>query len=377
MPFEHYIRSGNRLLRCGYTTGTCAALASAAAARLLLSGTVPETVQLLTPKGLPVEVTLASASLKQDTARCAVRKDAGDDPDVTDGLWIYANVCKSEESGIQIDGGTGVGRVTKPGLDQPVGAAAINHVPRSMIQAELAKLCTEFGYTGGLSVLIEAPGGEILAEKTFNPKLGILGGISILGSSGIVEPMSEQALLESIHLELKQLRILGHSHVILTPGHYGEHFLSTHDLATKKIPIVKCSNFIGDSVQSAATLGFQTVLLVGHIGKLIKLAGGMMHTHSKYGDCRCELFCAHAALAGASQAICQALMQAATSEACLTILKDANLNSAVLQSLLPAIAQQLNRCTDGLCRVGAILFSNQHGLLGQTEKVSDILGGYE
>ena len=149
MAFEHYLRSGDRLLRCGYTTGSCAALAAAGAVRLLLTGKAPATVQITTPRGWPVEVEPALCRMEGDCALCAVRKDAGDDPDVTDGALICARVSKAP-AGIGIDGGPGVGRVTKPGLDQPVGAAAINSVPRRMIRQAAEKAAAECGYGGGL-----------------------------------------------------------------------------------------------------------------------------------------------------------------------------------------------------------------------------------
>ena len=201
MAFEHYVQSGGKRLRCGFTTGTCAALAAAGAARLLLTGKAPETVSLVTPKGISVEVPLEQCAWTESRAVCAVRKDAGDDIDVTDGLLIFAAVEFSREPGIAIDGGEGVGRVTKPGLDQPVGAAAINHVPRQMIRAALEDVCGALCCQRGLRVTISVPGGAEIAAKTFNPNLGIVGGISILGTSGIVEPMSMQAPVSYTHLE--------------------------------------------------------------------------------------------------------------------------------------------------------------------------------
>ena len=273
------IRSGVKLLRCGYTTGTCAALAAAGAVRLLLTGEAPERVRITTPKGWTVELPLEDAVLDGGEARCAVRKDAGDDPDVTDGCLVCAAVSRSEPGGIRIDGGAGVGRVTKPGLDQPMGAAAINSVPRRMITDAVKEVCDELGYSGGLSVVISVPGGEEIARRTFNPMLGIEGGISILGTSGIVEPMSEQAMIDTIELNLRQAAALepgsgGAKRLILTPGSYGESYLHAIRLDALGVPVVKCSNFIGEALDAAAIQGFSEVLLVGHVGKLVKLAGG-------------------------------------------------------------------------------------------------------
>ena len=371
MRFDHTIRGGTKLLRCGYTTGTCAALAASGAARLLLTGTAPESVRLVTPRGWPVEVPLLDCSLENGAARCAVQKDAGDDPDVTNGCLVCAAV-RGTERGIEIDGGEGVGRVTKPGLEQPVGAAAINAVPRRMILKAVEEVCAELGYGGGLSVVISVPNGSELAKKTFNPMLGIEGGISILGTSGVVEPMSEQALIDTIELSLRQAALSG-KRVLLTPGSFGETYLRECGLSARGVPAVKCSNFIGEALDAAASLGFEEVLLVGHVGKLVKLAGGIMNTHSRQADCRAELFTAHAAVCGADAALCRALMEAVTADACLALLDAAGLRDAALDSLLRAIQYHLNRRARGSFRVGAVLFSNEYGGLGATEEAARLL----
>ncbi len=367
------IRSGAKMLRCGYTTGTCAALAAAGAVRLLLTGEAPERVRITTPKGWTVELPLEVAVLDGGEARCAVRKDAGDDPDVTDGCLVCAAVSRSEPGGIRIDGGAGVGRVTKPGLDQPMGAAAINSVPRRMITDAVKEVCDELGYSGGLSVVISVPGGAEIARRTFNPMLGIEGGISILGTSGIVEPMSEQALIDTIELNLRQAAALepgsgGAKRLILTPGSYGESYLHAIGLDALGVPVVKCSNFIGEALDAAAIQGFSEVLLVGHVGKIVKLAGGVMNTHSAQADCRAELFTAHAALCGADGTLCRALMEAVTADACLKLLADAGLREKVLKSLLTAIQTHLDRRAAGRMKVGAAIFSNEYGGLGETDE---------
>ena len=372
MAFEHYIRSGQKKLRCGYTTGTCAALAAAGAARLLLTGTAPESVRLLTPKGLVVEVALEECRLVGGAARAAVVKDGGDDIDVTSGHLIAAQVEKIA-SGIEIEGGEGVGRVTKPGLEQPVGAAAINRVPRQMIAAALEEACAESGYGGGLRAVISVPDGAAIAEKTFNPMLGIEGGISILGTSGIVEPMSERAIVDTIALEIRQAAAGGARRLLLTPGNYGMDFLRRSGVDTQGIPCVKYSNFIGDAIDIAVTEGIKSALVVGHIGKLVKLAGGIMNTHSRVADCRSELFCAHAALCGADRALCRALMDAVTTDECIALLDGALLREAVLQSLLEAVQRHLDRRAAGAIRLGAVTFSNEYGLLGSTEGAKELL----
>ncbi len=374
-PFSHYIRCGQTMLRCGYTTGTCAALAAAGAARLLLGGEIPPMSSLMTPKGLEVTVPLEEATLLNGgrAARCAVKKDGGDDHDITNGMLVCATVEKSSRPGIQIDGGEGVGRVTKPGLDQPVGAAAINHVPRRMIEEQVQLVCDEFCCEDGLTVTISIPGGAGAAAKTFNPMLGITGGLSILGTSGIVEPMSEQAIVDTIAVQQRQAAASGAKGLILTPGNYGGDFLRDAGLDLAGVPVVKCSNFIGDALDIAAGQRFEQVLLVGHIGKLVKLAGGVMNTHSRYADCRTELFCAHAAICGADAALCRSLMESVTTDACIALLDSAGLREVVTASLLDAIQRHLERRAAGSFEAGAVMFSNVYGLLGMTEKAKEIL----
>lgn len=377
--FPHYVRSGRSMLRCGYTTGTCAALAAAGAARLLLTGTAPEAVSLTTPKGIEVSVPLAEAELLEGgaRARCAVQKDAGDDYDVTNGMLVRAAVKKSAAPGIQIDGGEGVGRVTKPGLDQPVGEAAINRVPRRMIEEQVQKVCGGLGYGGGIEVVVSIPGGEEAAARTFNPVMGVKGGLSILGTSGIVEPMSEQAIVDTIAVQQRQAGLEGTGDLILTPGNYGEDFLRDTGLDGLGVPVVKCSNFLGEALDIAATQHFERVLLVGHIGKLVKVAGGIMNTHSRYADCRAELFCAHAALCGADRALCQKLMDAAATDACIELLDSAGLRGPVMKNLLDAIQLHLERRAAGAYDTGAVVFSNVYGLLGQTERAKEIIARWK
>ena len=375
MALEHYIRSGQKRLCCGYTTGTCAALAAGGAASLLLLGEAPERLSLVTPKGLAVEAAPEGLRYEGDAAVCGVRKDGGDDADATHDLVVVARVEKSPGPGVRIHGGEGVGRVTKPGLDQPVGAAAINRVPRQMVEAQARAVCAKAGYTGGLEITLSIPGGRETAQKTFNPALGVEGGLSILGTSGIVEPMSQQALVDTIALELNQAAALGARDLILTPGNYGEEFLRQHPLGGA--PVVKVSNFIGDALDLAAGHPFRQVLLVGHAGKLVKLAGGVMNTHSRYADCRAELFCAHAACCGAPRQVCLELLQAATADRCIEIFDGAGLREPVLRRLLEAIQLHLDRRVQGKYRVGAVLFSNTYGLLGHTEPGREIIQSWK
>lgn len=378
MAFEHYVTAGGKRLRCGYTTGTCAALAAAGAVRLLLTGRPPDLVAIDTPKGWRVEVSLTQPQLGEDWAQCAVIKDGGDDIDATHGLPIVARVARQSGDTITIRGGEGVGRVTRPGLDQPVGEWAINRVPRQMITQAVDRERKALGCTDGFLVTISVPGGEEAAQRTFNPHLGIEGGISILGTSGIVEPMSVQAIVETTALELRQAAAGGARQLVLTPGNYGMEFLARGGVALPaEVPVVRCSNFIGEALDGAGAEGFSAVLLVGHIGKLVKLAGGIMNTHSRWADGRAELFCAHAALCGADRDTAQALMDSATADQCLSVLERAGLREPVMDSLLEAVQRHLERRAAEQFSVGAVLFSNQYGLLGMTRGAKEILEAWQ
>ncbi len=372
MAFEHYIYAEGKRLRCGYTTGTCAALAASGALQKLLTGVWPETVSLRTPKGLVVEVPLENCKTRGDAAQCAVRKDGGDDVDETTRALIQAEVRLTDAPGVVILGGLGVGRVTKPGLDQPVGEAAINRVPRQMIREAAEAACRSADYPGGVEVTISVPAGEAIAPKTFNPQMGIEGGISILGTSGIVEPMSMQAMIDTMALELKQAAAQGHRRLILTPGNYGQDFLVRHGLDGLGVPVVKCANFIGNALDQAAER-FESVLLVGHVGKLVKLAGGIMNTHSRYADCRTELICAYAAVCGGSQRLCEALLESATTDACIALLDQAGLREPVMERLIAAIDHHVRRRVAGAYPVGVLLFSNVYGALGWTAGYEEVL----
>ena len=192
-------------LKTGYTTGSCAAAATKAALEMLLSGNEIQNISLLTPNQTELYLEVKDISIARDWVSCGIQKDSGDDPDVTNGICVYARVEKQSGTEIIIDGGIGVGRVTRKGLEQSIGQAAINKVPREMIIKEVKEQCAKYGYHQGLSIVVSVPEGVELAKKTFNPRLGIEGGISILGTTGIVQPMSEKALTDTIFLEMKML----------------------------------------------------------------------------------------------------------------------------------------------------------------------------
>lgn len=361
---EQYITYGQKKLRCGYTTGTCAAAAARAAAEALLCGVFPPSLTIGTPAGIQVTVSPEECVLGADFARCAVRKDGGDDCDVTNGALIAATVRKTER-GITISGGDGVGRVTRPGLNQPVGEAAINRVPREMITRQLQAALKAHGADCGLHAEISVPQGAALAKKTFNPRLGIEGGISILGSTGIVRPMSKQALVDTIRAELEMHRAEGVRDLLMTPGNYGADF-AQNALGLDIRRAVECSNYVGEAVDLAVLLGFSSILLVGHVGKLCKLAASVMDTHSRSADARREVFVTHAALLGASGQTLRALYEAATTDAALDILLQEGLAQQVLDAIAKAAGEALSHRAGGV-RTELILFSQAHSLTAQTD----------
>lgn len=385
---NYEIIKDSKRLRCGYTTGSCAAAATKAALLMLHTKKDLSSVYLLTPKGLELTLPIFDITRDENSVSCAIQKDAGDDPDVTNGMYIYAKVTLTnkvnrttrlgDKCEIILRGGQGIGKVTKPGLDQPVGEAAINSIPRSMIRKEVLEVNEEYGYFGGVDIEIYAPEGEERAKKTFNSQLGILGGISILGTTGIVEPMSDSAIIDTIRIELNQKKEEGIKGIIITPGNYGEDFVKmSHEISPQLL--IKCSNFIGEAFDFVTELGFTDVCLVGHIGKLIKIAGGMLNTHSRYGDCRAEIFAAHAAACGLPQEEVMKILESVTTEEMITIIKQYEEEYSIpfldtlIQKLLVKITYQLDRRVNQRVKIGVMTFSSKYGYLGETDGFSKLL----
>ena len=423
-------------LRRGFTTGSCAAAASKAAAQLLFEDFCAEKVSLLTPKGIFLEIKIESREKKEGWARCSVKKYAGDDPDITDGIRIYSTVslyadkplpdalcadkplpdglctdkfssgvsCAGDASAdsvyyahhwyaektgddliLYLRGGEGIGRVTRAGLSCPVGMWAINPVPRRMIFAEATRAAQKAGFKGSVWITLEIPGGEEIARKTFNPRLGIEGGLSVLGSSGIVEPMSEPALLETIRLEIGQKALEKEACLLMVPGNYGERFLAEKLL----LPVekaVKCSNYIGKALDMAVDAGIEKILLVGHAGKLIKLAAGVMNTHSKAADGRMECLAAYGAACGASREMAGQILDCVTVDEALGILEQKEgLREETTALAMRRISAVLRRRTEvrqglegkqkakGHVRVEAILFTDERGILGMTDGAQELV----
>ncbi|MBO6137785.1 MAG: cobalamin biosynthesis protein CbiD [Lachnospiraceae bacterium] len=435
-------KAADKPMKKGFTTGSCAAAASAAAARMLFTGEEISSISIETPAGEIFTPQINYVNLRKECfASCAVLKDGGDDPDVTTGLYIFSRVSiegegVEEENGVMstqvpgendpgimstikegrrleaepelmstsvektqknrglkpdlimstnldtahanegirvvIDGGEGIGRVTRPGLDRRVGEAAINSVPRGMIEEAVRLEALKAGFKGLIKVMISAPGGERVAEKTFNPRLGIVGGISILGTSGVENPMSMQAIIDTIEVEMRVHKAAGEEVIAVTPGNYGQEYMLKeygYDLEMS----VKCSNFIGNAIELASKLGFKAMLLTGHIGKLIKLAGGITNTHSLYGDCRMELLCAAALRAGCSADTARAVLQSISTDEALRHIKGAGLIERTMENVLERVMDTLRNKAKGDMEMECIIYSNVFGRLAHSSGAAGLL----
>ena len=389
---QNVVVSQGKLMRRGYTTGSCAAAASKSAAVMLLSGEETDTIKLDTPKGITLTLDVLDILRGPGFVRCAIRKDSGDDPDDTNGTLIYATVSfinaripeeelvmqpqtasvEQLDERVEIWGGVGVGKVTKPGLSCKVGGPAINPVPRKMITREVLAAMQQYGYEDTLRVVISVPEGPEIAPKTFNPRLGIEGGISILGTSGIVEPMSDRALIDTMYTEMDSRKANGYNNLLVFFGNYGADF-TRDEMKLDISKAVTCSNFVGELLDYAVLKGFESILIIGHSGKLIKLAQGVMNTHSKYADCRSEFLALQAVFHGASTEIGKEIYQALTTDEMTKILKREGLFEAVIEEAVKKIDFYTQKRVHGKLKTGAILFSNVYGILGETANAAELL----
>lgn len=367
-----------KMLRSGYTTGSCATGASRAAAMMLLGEPIPTSVKIMTPRGIELTLDVLDPKVERDEqgtpvkASCAIRKDAGDDPDATHGALVYSTVSFDPSAeGVVIDGGTGVGRVTREGLNQPVGAAAINSTPRRMIEENVREVAAAHGCTAGLSVIISIPDGERLAAQTFNPHLGILGGISVLGTSGIVDPMSEAALARTTEAEISVIAASGARDLLVTLGNYGEDFATGVLGLTLERDHVTCSNLIGDTLTAAIEHHFERVLLIGHIGKLVKLGIGITNTHSHNGDGRIETLVSCALAVGAPLDALRRLAACVTTDAALVSLGQDGLLEPTLSELSDRIAYHLNHYVHDQLEVAYICFTDRGPYAGELFRSPD------
>lgn len=376
---ECYIEKKGKRLRYGYTTGSCAAAATKAACQVLttiesgenLRSSLETVVQLMTPKGWLLDIPYQIEEVDGKSVTCSVVKDSGDDPDMTKGIKIYSTVTYQTGKAYELTNGIGVGRVTKPGLSVPVGAPAINPVPQKMIRQAVEEILES---TDGVKVEISAPEGVEIAKRTFNPRLGIVGGISIIGTTGIVEPMSEDAIIDTMKVELSVLVESGVDTVLLSPGNYGRDFAMSLGLHTNKM--VKTSNYIGAILDEAAKLKIKRILWVGHIGKMVKVAGGIFQTHSSMADGRMEILTANLGIQGASRDLMSQVMMANTTDDAIDMIKDAG-EMCVFDTLAQKVSQRSMARVFGDVEVGTILFSNVHGLLGMDDVGKQLMEAFK
>lgn len=358
-----------RAWRRGITTGTCAAAAAKGAALLLMGKPASEKVAVLLPGGRVIRVPLFRQEMMPDGAMASVIKDGGDDPDQTHGLTITAKVKLRPTNEIKLAAGPGVGMVTKPGLPVPPGEPAINPVPRQMILSNVKEVLGEVG----AEIEISVPGGEETALKTMNPQLGIIGGISILGTTGIVEPMSEEAFKYSLLGRIRQVKALGFSTLVLVPGRTGEK-AAMEKFGLPADMIAQMSNFVGFMLEAGAREGFRTMLLVGHLGKLVKVAGGNFHTHNRVSDGRLETMAAWLGVLGASPSLLKELLSQTTTEGAITLVKKHG-----YERLFPLLAREAEqRCELYLrgeeVQVGVVMTDINGRLLGMGPKACRIGG---
>lgn len=386
---DRYVIKNQKQLRCGITTGTCAAAAAGAAAAHLLMGVGQDSVLVHTPKGITVQVPVVLSKAEKQKCEYMVVKDSGDDPDVTNHAEIFVSLeMLSQDTPVRekafwtqdypnlyLDGGAGIGRVTRKGLEQEIGQAAINVVPRNMIFQAVGEICRTVDFTGPLLIIVSVPDGAKLAARTFNARLGIEGGLSVLGTSGILEPMSEKAIIDTIEAQVRQLQAQGEKRLLVMPGNYGQSYAQKY-LQLDLEGSVKCSNYIGETLDFAVSYGMEDFLLIGNVGKLVKLAAGIMNTHSQAADGRCEIFAAHAALCKGSSELVMRIMSCINTDEMLQELENQGLRAAVMESICNRISEYVGRRLGDKISFGVIMFSERFGFLGQTEGTEAVLQNY-
>jgi cobalt-precorrin-5B (C1)-methyltransferase len=356
-----------RNLREGYTTGSCAAAAFKAAV-LALRGEFPAAVTVLSPDRKEISIPVKEAEVLGDhKARGVVIKDAGDDMDCTNGMAVVVEIRPSQGKGLTLEAGEGVGRVTKPGLSVPVGEPAINPGPRRMMEWVYAEY---LGPADGWTAVISIPGGEEKAKETLNPRLGVEGGLSILGTSGIVKPMSEEAYKRSLVPQLSVIREAGYPVAVLTPGRIGER--GALRLGVPREALAETSNFIGYMLEEAVEAGFRQILLVGHPGKLIKVASGSFMTHNRSSDGRMETLAACAALLGADSELVRKILECSTTDAAYDLLEKAGLHD-VYPLLAERAAVRSEQYVFHKAEVGVIFVAMNGDRMAESRKAEAML----
>ncbi len=363
-------------LRGGYTTGACAAAGVKAALITINEGTAPAMVKLTALDGTQLAIPIAKVTRENDTVTAKVVKFSGDDPDITDGATVVTALCPFTATGEKVPddeiifcAGEGVGQVTKPGLSVPVGEPAINMGPRKLIANVLRETG---GKAGGFCVTVGIENGRELAKKTLNPILGIEGGLSVIGTTGVLRPMSEEAFKNSLTVQLDVAKASACSQLILVPGKIGADIAAQHNLPAAAV--VQTSNFVGFMLEEAVERGFTEILILGHLGKLAKIAGGSFHTHNRVADARMEVIAAYAAANGAASATVRQILQSSTTEEALTILRKNNLAAVVCQDLAQQAQIRAERYIFGQARIGVVIATFTGELLGISSTAKELFG---
>ena len=350
-----YVIKDGKKLRCGYTTGSCATAASKASTIGITSGVIPDFIEIDTPAGIVLNLEVENKELTDDYAICSITKDSGDDPDSTDGIEIFSKVSLREDSEVVIEGGKGIGTITRDGFWGKSGEAAINPVPRKTIEKEV-RTVTDIG----LNIEISVPKGEEIAKKTYNSNIGIVDGISIIGTKGIVEPMSEEAFKKSIYIEIDSIKNRGKTDIVLYLGNHGE---KIYNEMKNDADGVKISNFIGDSISYCYNNGFKSVVLVGHIGKLCKLSLGAFNTHSKICDLRIESFVYYLAMRQANMNVIEKVNQCITSEEALNVIIDSGYK-CIIKDMIDGSESRIRRYVkDEHFDIKVVMYSMDLGIL--------------
>lgn len=367
---EEYVYIDGKKYRRGYTTGSCAAAAAKASVHMLFTNKKIENINIDTPKGIPLALKVKNIEIRNNYASCSIEKDGGDDIDATHTMDIFAKaeLISREDEEIIVTSGVGIGIVTKKGLSVEVGKPAINPVPMKMIRSEIAKVLGEnnklLNKDKSLKITIFAPKGEEIAKKTFNPRLGIVGGISILGTTGIVEPMSEDGWKKSLSIELEMKKAQGMDKIILVPGNHGEEFIREH-LKIDMNNCVRMSNFVGYMLNEAKRLGFKKILMAGHIGKFIKISAGIFNTHSKVCDARNEIMIANLALMGAGLDFIKEINGCVTAEGAVEII-DKSKYTEIYNILCNKCKERVEEYLNEDIQVEVYMFRMDKSLLGKS-----------
>ena len=352
-----------RFLKYGISTGASAA-AAAKAAVLAMTNTPVDKVVIPTPIGIRFEIPVkTSKKLADNIATATVVKDAGDDIDVTNGMDITATVQLTDDGTITVKSGKGVGKVTKPGLQVPVGESAINPVPRQMI-TDAVKEALPAGK--GAQVTIVVPEGEKVAEKTLNAKLGIVGGVSILGTTGVVKPLSQDACRRSLVPQIDVALARKYERVFFVPGNIGERITKQLFKAPDE-QIVQTGDFVGYMFDKAVEKGVKEIVFLGHSGKLTKVAAGIFNTHYKMGDARNEVITAYAAAAGADVTSIQSILQSNTTDEATELLNKINLTRATYDKIAQKIYTRVTERTKNKIKFSIIIVSMDGKILGTDE----------